>query len=127
MNLMHKTFVKQAFCGACPQRFSLLMAPRRGVWATRAVGRRTAPDALVAARAVPVQAIRTIRASVSVTRRAAPFAVLLVVAMLMKTVRAVRAPVSVACRTAMSAFCRHVYFPFAKYYNTIRTATVCKQ
>ena len=83
MNLMRKTFVKQTFCGACPQRFSLLMAPRRGVWATRAVGRRTAPDALVAARAVSVQPIRSVCATVAVARRAAPFAVLLVVAMLM--------------------------------------------
>ena len=106
---------------------SLLMAARRGVGATRAVGRRTAPDALVAARAVSMQSVWTIRASVSVARRAAPFAVLLVVAMLVKTARAVRTPVSVACRTAMSAFCRHASFPFAEYYSTICTTTVCKQ
>ena len=97
---------------------SLLMAARRGVWATRAVGLRTAPDALVAARAMSMQSVWTIRASVSVARRAAPFAVLLVVAMLVKTARAVRTPVSVACRTAMSAFCRHASFPFAEYYST---------
>ena len=103
------------------------MAARRGVGATRAVGRRTAPDALVAARAVSMQSVWTIRASVSVARRAAPFAVLLVVAMLVKTARAVRTPVSVACRTAMSAFCRHASFPFAEYYSTICTTTVCKQ
>ena len=97
MNLTRKPLVKQVLCGVGPQRFSLLMAPRRGVWATRAIGCRTAPDTLVATRAVSVQ-----------------------------TVRAVRTTVSVACRTAMSAFCRHVSFPFAKYYSTIHTATVCK-
>ena len=75
---------------------SLLMSARRGVGASRAAGRRAAPDALVAARAVPVQPVRTIRASVSITRRAAPFAVLLVVAMFMKPVWAVCASVPVA-------------------------------
>ena len=126
MNLTRKPLVKQVLCGVGPQRFSLLMAPRRGVWATRAIGCRPAPDTLVATRAVSVQTVRAVRTTVSVTCRSAPFAVLLVVAMLVKTARAVRTPVSVACRTAMSAFCRHVSFPFAKYYSTIHTATVCK-
>ena len=67
-------------------RPSLLMATRRGVGAARAVGRRAAPDALVAARAVPVNPIRSIRASVPVARRTAPFAVLLVVPVLVNPV-----------------------------------------
>ena len=65
---------------------SLLMAARGGVGAARAVGRRAAPDALVAARAVPVNPIRAIRASVPVARRTAPFAVLLVVPVLVNPV-----------------------------------------
>ena len=75
---------------------SLLMSARWGVGASKAVGRRTAPDALVAARAVPVQPVRAIRAPVTVARRTAPFAVLLVVAMLVKPVRTVCAAVPVA-------------------------------
>ena len=93
------------------------MTARRGIGTSRAVGSRTAPDALVAARTVPVQSIRAVRTSVSVARRATPFTVLLVVTMLVKTIRAVCAPVPVARRTAMSAFCRHVCFPFAAYYS----------
>ena len=74
---------------------SLLMSARRGVGASRAAGRRAAPDALVAARAVPVNPIRAIRASVPVARR-----------------------------TAMSAFCRHVSFPFDAYYSILRISII---
>ncbi len=66
MNLTRKPLVKQVLCGVCPQRFSLLVAPRRGVGTARAIGCRTAPDTLVATRTVPVQAVWTIRASVPV-------------------------------------------------------------
>ena len=71
---------------SCFVMLSLLMAARGGVGAARAVGRRAAPDALVAARAMPVQPVRTIRAPMSVAGRAAPFAVLLVIAMFMNPV-----------------------------------------
>ena len=103
---------------------SLLMSARRGVGASRAAGRRAAPDALVAARAVSVQPVRAIRAPVTVARRTAPFAVLLVVAMLVKPVRAVCAAVAVARRTAMPAFCRHVSFPFDAYYSILRISII---
>ena len=68
---------------------SLLMAARRGVGASRAVGRRAAPNALVRTWTVSVHPVRSIRAPVTVARRTAPFAVLLVVAMLVNPVRAV--------------------------------------
>ena len=103
---------------------SLLMAARGRVGAARAVGRRAAPDALVAARTVSVQPVWAIRAPVTVARRTAPFAVLLVVAMLVKPVRAVRAAVAVARRTAMPAFCRHVSFPFDAYYSILRISII---
>ena len=93
------------------------MLSGRAVDAAGTIGGGAAPDTLVAARAVPVQPIRTIRATMSVAGRTAPFAVLLVVAMLMKPIRAVCASVPVARRTAMSAFCRHLNFPFAQYYT----------
>ena len=106
-------------CSAnCPSSL-LLMASCRRVGAARTVGRRAAPDTLVAARAVPVQPIRTIRATMSVAGRTAPFAMLLVVPVFMKPTRAVCASVPVACRTAMSAFCRHLNFPFARYYTKL--------
>ena len=103
---------------------SLLMSARRGVRTARAVGRRAAPDALVASRTMPVQPVRTIRAPMSVAGRAAPFAVLLVIAMLMKPVWTVRASVPVARRTAMPAFCRHVSFPFDAYYSILRISII---
>ena len=93
------------------------MAARRGVGTARAVGRRTAPDALVASGAVPVQPVRAVHASMPIAGRAAPFAVLLVIAVFVKPVRAVHASVPVARRAAMSAFCRHVSLPFAGYYT----------
>ena len=100
------------------------MATRRGVGTARAIGRRTAPDALVAAGAMPMQSVWAIRASVSVARRAAPFAVLLVVTVLVKTVRAVGASMPVARRTAMSTFRRHINIPFDAYYSKIQIAVV---
>jgi len=76
---------------------SFLVTARRGIRTARAIGRRSAPDALVRAGAVTVQPVGAIRASVPVARRAAPFAVLLVVAVLVKPVRTVRASASVTC------------------------------
>ena len=59
------------------------MTASRGVDAAGAVGRRTAPDALVAAGAVAMLTRWGMDTTRAITRRTAPFAVLLVVAVFM--------------------------------------------
>ena len=59
------------------------MLAGRAVEASGAVSGGTAPDALVAARAVTMLACGRVEASGAVRRRTAPFAVLLVVAVFM--------------------------------------------
>lgn len=87
---------------------SLPFVPLGGrVLAAGAGGRGAAPDALAAAVAVTVDAVRAVLAAVAVGRGAAPFAVLLVVDVFMRPVRAVLAAVTVARAIAVSAFRTH--------------------
>ena len=88
------------------------MTASRGVDAAGSVGRRTAPDALVAAGAVPVRLVGGVDAAAAVACAAAPLAVLFVVAVLVNLVGAVDAAVTVARAAAIPAFCRHDVFPF---------------
>ena len=115
-----KGTIHHAHCTAVTR--SLLVAPRWGIRASGAIGSGTAPNALVAARAVPVQPVRAVCAPVAVARRTAPFAVLLVVAVFMKPIGAIRTSMPIARASTVSAFCSHLCFPFAAYYTKCRAA-----
>lgn len=97
--------------------------PARGAVDAAGAGRgRTAPDALVRARAVAVLARGGMDTPRTVGRRAAPLAVLLIVTMLVLPRRAVDAPRSVARRPAMPAFRTHFKLP-----SPVRFATLYKK
>ena len=119
LNRLPSPYGRTGGCGSPPYLdratavVSLFVPACRRVEAAGAVGRGTAPDALVRARPVTVLARGGMEASGTVACRAAPFAALLVFPVFMLSARTVQASGTIAYRTAMSAFRRHNDFPFA--------------
>ena len=84
------------------------MAVSRRIDAAGAVRRRSAPNALVRAGAMPVYLVGGVYVAMSVACAAAPLAVLFVVAVLVNLVRTVDATMAVARAAAMPTFARHL-------------------
>jgi len=94
----------------------LLVATRRRIYAAGAIRRRSAPNALVPAGAVPMHLVRSIYAAAPVACAAAPLAVLFVVAVLVGLVRTVDAATTIARTAAMPTFACHLeLLSFAHY------------
>ena len=85
---------------------------RRRIYAAGAIRRRTAPNALVPAWAVPVHLVRSIYATAPIACATAPLAVLFDVAMLVCLVGTVDAATPVARAAAVPAFACHFRIPF---------------
>ena len=76
--------------------FLLLVATRRGIYASGAIRRRAAPNALVPAGAVPMYLVGGVYAAMAVACATAPLAVLFIVTVLVDLVWTVDTAMTIA-------------------------------